>query len=262
MTTSQKFSVCAQVSPEQPPHSAITQKILAAKTMIAEAPFRAGDYEIHVFKAHDKKTTAATADDVIAASPLPGFGGLEADDMDAFKGPEERAEDARYSAQKSGRDVCVVAYDLNTHGVPFGTPTSLSADENHIYEVGAYEVHVRHPRGCNNKSLRAEQVNVQEVVGMTGAEDHEADNIMDFEDRRVAAERLFAAAPKDSATRAVAFYMGRWGVDQLQTTKAIAQQVNQKAGTPTWEEHMANLANKQSQPQPAPWFKRLWGAKP
>lgn len=262
MSTRHNFSAAAmRQSQENSPRKSILDQILSAETLHVQPPFQTGDYEVHVFKAQNKKEARATADDVMFASPLPVFGGLAHDDMDAYKGPEERATDALYSARHSGRDVCVVVYDLDTRVGPIHSQ-STGAPEDKVFHVGAYETHVHYPRGCRSKSLKAETVNLQDVTGMTGAEDHEADNVMDADDRVYKAQSLFAAAPKDGRALAVAFFVGVWGRDELLTAGSVAQQVNKLAGTPSLEERLAELANEQSKPKAAPWYKRLLGTQP
>ncbi len=264
MTPKNSFHVSAQPHAAQeyphPPH-ALMGEAQQAQSMVAQAAFRSGAYEVHVFKAPDRKTHPATAEDVIFASPLPLFGGLEQDDMDAFKGPDERAEDARYSAQHAGRAVCVVVFDLDTQVSPIGL-SALSQEENKVFALGAYEVHVNYPRGCTDKTVAAENITFQNEASLIGTEDHELNNVMDFDDRTAQAQRLFASGPQNGATRAVAFYVGHLGADALQTAPELARAVNQAAGTPTLKEQMAALANQHSQPQFKAWFKRLLGAQP
>lgn len=167
MTMENNFNHCAShFSAHVPPQSA-TAKILAAQTFSVQPPVRAGDYEVHVFKAHDKKATPATADDVVFASPVSMFGGLEQDDMDAFKDADQRAEDALYSAQKSGRDVCVVVFDMNSGTRPSALPARNTEAQTKVLDVGAYEVHVHYPRGCSEKSLREDKLHIQDIIGMT-----------------------------------------------------------------------------------------------
>lgn len=83
---------------------------------------------------------------------------------------------------------------------------------------------------------------------------------MDADDRAAKAASIFQAAPKDSAARAVAYFTGRWGRDEMPSARALTQHINQAAGTPTLEQQMAQVANKPA--APLPWYKRIMGVQP
>lgn len=233
----------------------------ARHEMTAQPPFRAGDYELHVFKAPGACRKSAAADDVFFASVGPVLGaGLERDDASLFKGPEERADDARYAAEHSGRDVYVVAYDLNTDIQPVTFETTHTA-ETKIFKLGAYEAHVHYPAGCAHKTLMPQNVRVYDAGGLIGTEDHEMDNTMDADDRAAEARSVFAAMKKDGAAKAVAFFVGRLGVDEPLHVKTLTTQMNRAAGTPTLEDRLATLANTKLAEKPAAvsWVKRVLG---
>ena len=233
----------------------------ARHEMTAQPPFRVGDYELHVFKAPGATAKPARADDVQFASVGPVLGaGLEQEDASLFKGPEDRADDARYAAEHSGHDVCVVAYDLNTDIQPI-TFNASRTPETKVFNLGAYEAHVHYPAGCAHKTLAAENVYSFEAGGMIGTEDHELDNTMDADDRALKARSHFAAMKHDGAAKAVAFYVGRLGVDEPLNAKELTTLVNRAAGTPTLEDQLAASANAKLGAKPAPvsWVKRVLG---
>ncbi len=243
MSTQMKFGACAR------------------HDMTAHPPFRVGDYELHVFKAPGAAKKSASAADVQFASVGPVLGaGLEQDDASLFKGPEDRAEDARYAAEHSGHDVCVVAYDLNTDMQPITLEASQAA-ETKVFNLGAYEAHVHYPAGCAHKTLAAENLHVFEAGGMIGTEDHEPDNTMDADDRATKARSSFALMKKDGTAKAVAFYVGRLGVDEPLNNKELSTLVNRAAGTPTLEDQLATSANARMSVKAAPvsWVKRVLG---
>lgn len=230
--------------------------------MTAQEPFLVGDYELHVFKAPGAAAKTARADDVRFASVGPVLGaGLEHDDVSLFKGPEERADDALYTAEHSGQDVCVVVYDLNTDVQPITFNASRVA-ETKVFDLGAYEAHVHYPAGCARKILAAENVRVFEAGGMIGTEDHEPDNnTMDAADRATKARMTFETMRKDGTAKAVAFYVGRLGVDELLHTKALTTLMNRAAGTPTLADTLAASANTKLAEKPAAlsWVRRVLG---
>lgn len=233
----------------------------ARHEMTAQPPFRVGDYELHVFKAPGAAAKTARADDVQFAHVGPVLGnGWEHDDVSLFKGPEDRADDARYAAEHSGHDVCVVAYDLNTDVQPI-TFQASRAPETKVFNLGAYEAHVHYPAGCAHKTLAAGNVRVYEAGGMIGTEDHEPDNTMDAADRATKARMTFETMRKDGTAKAVAFYVGRLGVDEPLHTKALTTLMNRAAGTPTLEDTLADSANTKLAEKPAAlsWVRRVLG---
>ncbi len=243
MTTQMKFGACAR------------------HEMTAQPPFRVGDYELHVFRAPSATAKPARAADVQLANMGPVLGaGLEHDDVSLFKGPDERATDARYAAEHSNHDVCVVAYDLNTDMQPITLEASRAA-ETKVFSLGAYEAHVHYPAGCAHKTLAPENVHVFEAGGMIGTEDHELDNTMDADDRAVKARSSFAGMKRDGNAKAVAFYVGRLGVDEPLNNQELATLANRAAGTPTLEDHLATSVNTKMSAKPAPvsWVKRVLG---
>lgn len=233
----------------------------ARHEMTVHPPFRVGDYELHVFKAPGAATKPAQADDVLFANVGPVLGaGAEYEDVSLFKSAEDRATDALYEAEHSGHDVCVVAYDLNTDVQPI-TLSASSQPETKIFNLGAYEAHVHYPAGCAHKTLDTRNVRLFDSCGMGSTEDHEMDNTMDKDDRASYARRNFTAMKQDGSARAVAFYVGRLGVDDTLSAKDLATALNRAAGTPALEDKLATLANTKlaEKPAPASWFCRMLG---
>ncbi len=234
----------------------------ARHEMTAYAPFRVGDYELHVFKAPVAAQKAVSATHIQFAHTGPVLGaGLERDEAALFKGPEERASDARYAAEHSGNDICVVAYDLNTDVQPIRIDAAHTATTK-VLKLGAYEAHVHYPVGCAYKTLAVENLQIFDACSMIGTEDRELDNTMDSDDRSVKASMIFSGMKKNGAAKAVAFFVGRLGEDRMLNATALTNVINHAAGTPTLEEQMASMANTKLMQKPAStsWVKRVLGA--
>lgn len=233
----------------------------ARHEMTAQPPFRVGGYELHVFRTPSAITKRASADDVRFSSVGPALGaGLEYDDVSLFKGPEDRANDARYTAEHSGHAVCIVAYDLDTDVQPITLNTS-STPETKIFRLGAYEAHVHYPAGCTHRNLSVENLNIQEAGGTIGMDDYEMNNTLNANERAVRAHMTLDAMKKDGAAKAVAFFVGRENLDETLEGMDLALLVNRAAGTQTLEDMLATSVNTQlrAKAAPASWLRRVLG---